>query len=506
MTKTTRYSPEVRERAVRLVQEHAAGAPLAVGGDHVDRREDRLYGGDAPPLGASGRAGCGPAARADDGRAGSGSRSWSGRIASSAARTRFCGRRRRISPRRSSTAAGRDGGVHRRPPGGVRSRADLRGAADRSVDLLRAEGAGRPIPRGGPPAPSATPGWAPEIAPGVADPPAGLRGRRRSGSSSGARDTSVARCTVARLMRAMGLRGVVRGRRVQDHDPRRAGRRPQDLVQRQLHRDPAESAVGLGLHLRRDLAGLRVRRLRDRCLRRRIVGWRAATSTAERLGARRAGAGPVRPGDRRRRGPTGPPQRPGRCNISPSATPSGWPTAGIEPSVGSRGDSYDNALAETVIGLFKTEVIRRRRPVAGRRRGRVCHARVGRVVQQPAPAGTARATSRRRSTRSSTTVPRPIARPWYSTNRASGKPGAVQLNSCTSGAVRTDKRTHTLHLSSTGLKLHTLYLASSCWVGCATHGAADGRPGRPPRPLLGPRPTGSRPQLTPGSRHFATNH
>jgi transposase InsO family protein len=36
--------------------------------------------------------------------------------------------------------------------------------------------------------------------------------------------------------------------------------------------------------------------------------------------------------------------------------------AGIEPSVGSDGDSYDNALAETVIGLFKTEVIRRRGP------------------------------------------------------------------------------------------------------------------------------------------------
>ena len=36
--------------------------------------------------------------------------------------------------------------------------------------------------------------------------------------------------------------------------------------------------------------------------------------------------------------------------------------AGIEPSVGSVGDSYDNALAETVIGLFKTEVIRRRGP------------------------------------------------------------------------------------------------------------------------------------------------
>ena len=36
--------------------------------------------------------------------------------------------------------------------------------------------------------------------------------------------------------------------------------------------------------------------------------------------------------------------------------------AGIAPSVGSRGDSYDNALAESVIGLFKTEVIRRLGP------------------------------------------------------------------------------------------------------------------------------------------------
>jgi putative transposase len=39
--------------------------------------------------------------------------------------------------------------------------------------------------------------------------------------------------------------------------------------------------------------------------------------------------------------------------------------AGIEPSVGSRGDSYGNALAETIIGLFRTEVIRRRGPLRG---------------------------------------------------------------------------------------------------------------------------------------------
>jgi putative transposase len=36
--------------------------------------------------------------------------------------------------------------------------------------------------------------------------------------------------------------------------------------------------------------------------------------------------------------------------------------SGIEPSIGSTGDSYDNALAETIIGLFKTEVIRKRGP------------------------------------------------------------------------------------------------------------------------------------------------
>jgi putative transposase len=45
-----------------------------------------------------------------------------------------------------------------------------------------------------------------------------------------------------------------------------------------------------------------------------------------------------------------------------SAIPSAWPRPGIEPSVGSVGDSYDNALAETVNGLYKVEVIHRRGP------------------------------------------------------------------------------------------------------------------------------------------------
>ncbi len=54
--------------------------------------------------------------------------------------------------------------------------------------------------------------------------------------------------------------------------------------------------------------------------------------------------------------------------------------AGIETSVGSRGDAYDNALAESVIGLYKAEVIRHG-ALEGPRRSRVRHARVGRLVQ-----------------------------------------------------------------------------------------------------------------------------
>ena len=60
--------------------------------------------------------------------------------------------------------------------------------------------------------------------------------------------------------------------------------------------------------------------------------------------------------------------------------------AGIEPSVGSRGDSYDNALAESVIGLFKTEVIRRHGPWRNLEAVEFATLDVGRLVQSPAVA------------------------------------------------------------------------------------------------------------------------
>ena len=59
--------------------------------------------------------------------------------------------------------------------------------------------------------------------------------------------------------------------------------------------------------------------------------------------------------------------------------------AGAKPSIGSVGDSYDNAMAESVIGLFKTELIRRRGPSAQPRRSRDRHLGVGRLVRKPTP-------------------------------------------------------------------------------------------------------------------------
>jgi transposase InsO family protein len=94
-------------------------------------------------------------------------------------------------------------------------------------------------------------------------------------------------------------------------------------------------------------------------------------------------------------------------------------------SVGSRGDSYDNALAETMIGLYKTELIRRRGPWKGI--DQVEYATLEwvdwfnhrRLLNQSA-------ISRRRSSRPPTGEGRAQGAPADSTNRASDKPGAVQ--------------------------------------------------------------------------------
>jgi len=171
----------------------------------------------------------------------------------------------------------------------------------------------------------------------------------------------VARCTVARLMRAMGLRGAVRGRAwVITTRPDAAAERPADLVDRQfVATRPNQLWVADFTYVATWRGFVYVAFVID-VFARRLVGWRASASlrtdfvldALEQAIYERRAAGLtdlVHHSDR------------GTQYLSMRYTDH-LVDAGIEPSVGSRGDSYDNALAESIIGLFKTEVIQRKGP------------------------------------------------------------------------------------------------------------------------------------------------
>ena len=152
----------------------------------------------------------------------------------------------------------------------------------------------------------------------------------------------VARCTVERLMKADGLHGVCRGTKIRTTRPDPAVARPEDLVERQF------SALSMW-----------------RCIdvfSRMITGWRAAKSmiTDAVLDALEMGIW-----QRRRAGH----ELQGLVHHSDAGSQytsirytERLAEASVRPSIGSVGDLYDNALAESVIGLFKTELIRRRGP------------------------------------------------------------------------------------------------------------------------------------------------
>jgi len=165
----------------------------------------------------------------------------------------------------------------------------------------------------------------------------------------------VARCTVARLMRGLGLRGVVRGRRVRTTLPDALAERPRDLVQRDFTATRPNQLWVSDLTYVATWRGFVYVAFVIDAFARRIVGWRASSSLRSDLALdaleqalydRDIEAGLVHHSDR------------GAQYLSIRYTER-LAEAGIEPSVGSRGDSYDNALAETVIGLFKAEVIYR---------------------------------------------------------------------------------------------------------------------------------------------------
>lgn len=166
----------------------------------------------------------------------------------------------------------------------------------------------------------------------------------------------VARCTVERLMRRLGLRGVLRGKTLRTTVSDRAMPCPQDHVNRQFQASrPNTLWVSDFTYVSTWQGFVYVAFVID-VFARRIVGWRVSSSARtdfvldaleQALHARQpVQGGLIHHSDR------------GVQYVSIRYTER-LAEAGIEPSVGSVGDSYDNALAETINGLYKAEVIHR---------------------------------------------------------------------------------------------------------------------------------------------------
>ena len=169
----------------------------------------------------------------------------------------------------------------------------------------------------------------------------------------------IARCTVARLMKLMGLRGAVRGKSIKTTISNKATPCPLDKVNRNFKADrPNQLWVADFTYVATWSGFVYVAFVID-VYSRYIVGWRVSRTAHARFGLdaleqavyqRRPVKGElIHHSDR------------GSQYLAIKYTES-LLDAGIEPSVGSVGDSYDNALAETINGLYKTEVIRRRGP------------------------------------------------------------------------------------------------------------------------------------------------
>jgi len=171
----------------------------------------------------------------------------------------------------------------------------------------------------------------------------------------------VARCTVERLMGNLGLQGAVRGRSFKTTTVSDGpAARPLDRVDRDFTAERPNQLWVSDLTYVATWRGFVYVAFVIDAFARRIVGWRVSSSLRSDLALdaleqalcerqEAATEALIHHSDR------------GVQYLSIRYTER-LAEAGIEPSVGSRGDSYDNALAESIIGLFKTEVIRRRGP------------------------------------------------------------------------------------------------------------------------------------------------
>ncbi len=227
------------------------------------------------------------------------------------------------------------------------------------------------------------------------------------------RGIMVARCTVERLMRELGITGVVRGRPRRTTIPAKDGRRAGDLVDRDFTAGRPNALWVADFTYVSTWSGIVYVAFVIDVFSRRIVGWKADTTkrTALVLDALEMALWA--------RGHTGHPIAAGLIHHSDAgsqytslAFTDHLLTAGIDASIGSVGDAYDNALAESTIGLYKTELINRQGPWHTRDQveyatleyidwynNRRLHSRIGHLTpaeveavhyrqHQPTPAGT----------------------------------------------------------------------------------------------------------------------
>jgi putative transposase len=186
----------------------------------------------------------------------------------------------------------------------------------------------------------------------------GVYGARKVWRQLGREEIVVARCTVERLMRSMGLQGVVRGRRCRTTIADDAAQRPLDRVQRVFRASRPDQLWVADFTYVATWAGFVYVAFVIDVFARRIIGWRVSRSMRadlvldaleQALWARAGAKGVIHHSDR------------GSQYLSIRYTER-LAEADVEPSVGGVGDSYDNAMAESIIGLYKAELIDRQGP------------------------------------------------------------------------------------------------------------------------------------------------
>jgi putative transposase len=193
-------------------------------------------------------------------------------------------------------------------------------------------------------------------------PPESLYGSLKMWAHLNRQGIAVARCTVERLMKANGWRGVTRTKKVRTTIADPAATRASDLVDRQFRVEAPNRLLVADFTYVRTLTGFCYTAFVVDAFAGRIVGWECSTSkhtTFVEAAVRQAATLRARQGN--------PLQNKAIQPIHHSDAGSQYTSVrftetlqlhGLSPSIGSVGDAYDNALAETTIGLYKTECIR----------------------------------------------------------------------------------------------------------------------------------------------------